>query len=393
MRNLLVTAQVALALVLLIASGLMVRSFLRLREVPAGIDPENVLTLRLALPDSDYSSAAEAQRFFRQLDEEVALLPGVQSVGLTSILPFTSSGRSSGTEIEDFPRGEDEVPFVHPTHVVTPGYFEAMGISVLAGRRFDWGDTTETSTAAIVSEAFAEHYWPGEDAVGKRLRSFSEEQWFAIVGIVSSVRGQGLDEDPMQTLYYPMMPIADIAGSFNSMSLAIRTEGPPLALVDAVRQRVRELDAYLPIANVRTMDDYLSRSMARATFAMLMLAIAAGSALLLGTVGIYGVVAYIVSLRTREIGIRMALGARRRDVRQMVLKQGGAVVLVGIGVGLLGALALTRLMGALLFEISPFDAVTFLATPVLLAAVALLACFLPARRAAAVSPSVALRAE
>ena len=197
----------------------------------------------------------------------------------------------------------------------------------------------------------------------------------------------------MQILYYSTKSDEGIQGSIDSIIYAIRIEGPPMALIDGVRQRVRELDTHLPIANVRSLESYLSGSMARATFAMLMLVIAAGSALLLGTVGIYGVVAYIVSLRTQAIGIRMALGAQRRDVRTMVLKQGSVFIFAGIAVGLLGALTLARLMGALLFEISPFDAATFLATPVLLAAVALLACFLPARRAAAVSPSVALRSE
>ena len=288
--------------------------------------------------------------------------------------------------------GEDEVPYIHPTRIVTPGYFETMGIPVVAGRSFDWRDMEETARTAIVSEAFAEKYWPGQDVLGKRLRSFLDQGWFSIVGVVGGVRAEGLDEDPIEALYYPPV-LVDGASFFRAMTLAIRTEGAPMALLDPVRRQIRDRDRYLPIANVRTMQSYLSGSMARATFTMLMLVIAACSALVLGAVGIYGVIAYVVSLRTQEIGIRMALGARRRDVRQMVLRQGGVVVLSGIGVGLVGAFALTRLMGSMLFEISPFDATTFLATPVLLALVALVACFLPARRAAAVSPSVALRAE
>ena len=392
-RNLLVAAQVALALVLLVSSGLMVRSFLHLREVPPGLNPENVLTLRVALPETEYTSVGAMSRFYRGLHEAVNELPGVESAAWINILPFSDGGNNNGTDIEDFPRSDDEVPFIHPTRVVTPGYFETMGIPLLAGRSLEWDDTREGRRSVIVSEAFAQQYWPDRDPIGKRLRSFTEDEWYSIVGVVGGVRGAGLAEDPLQVHYYPLVDREGLDFFMSSMTLTVHTAGPPLALVDPVRAKVRSLDPNLPIANVRTMEAYVARSIARTTFTMIMLIIAAGSALLLGAVGIYGVIAYVVSLRTQEIGIRMALGAQRRDVQRMVLRQGGVVVITGIAVGLLGAVALTRLMGALLFEISPLDATTFVATPLILGFVALVACLLPARRAASVSPSVALRSE
>lgn len=400
-RNALVVVQVALALVLLVGSGLTVQSFWRLRNVDPGFDPEGVLTLRLDLPEAKYPDAAATVSFVLRLLERVRAVPGVESAGTVSPLPLSGEDSTSGYSIEDFPQPEERVPTMFSNRFVTPGYFEVMKIPIVEGRLFSRVDPGgRQAPEVLVSQALAERFWPGKSVAGKRMVSGHPEgnRWFTIVGVVGSVQHRSLTEEPDQSVYYPpSYPRMTSGGppiyAPHSFSLVVRGAIDPDSLVAPVRDAIWELDPNLPLAEVRTLEDVVERSMARPSFTMLLLAIAGGVALLLGAVGIYGVISYVVSQRTREIGVRMALGARRRDISRMVLREGLAITLLGIGLGLAGALAVTRLMLALLYGVSPTDPATFAAVPMLLASVALLASWLPARRAASVEPLQAIRYE
>ena len=396
-RSALVVVQVALALVLLVGAGLMVKSFRRLHGVPPGIDPRNVLTLRLALPESEYKEPQKVARFVSQLLEKVHAIPGVQSAGTSSLLPLTGRESSSGHLIEDFPLAPGKVPPVLATRWVSPGYFETMRIPLLQGRAFDRIEADSMVREAVVNQTLAERFWPSQSPLGKRLAQGpgASLQWVTIVGVVASSRDDGLHEKPVAAVYYPMQPQV----SFGEVSiprdftLVVRSDGNPLRLVTPLRKTIWSLDRNLPLTEVRPMKDVVERSMVRTTFTMYLLVIAGFVALVLGTVGIYAVISFVVSQRTREIGVRMALGAGRGDIARMVLREGLGLTLGGIAIGLLGAFAATRLMIALLFDVSPTDPVTFVAIPTLLALIALFACWMPAQRAATVPPLEAIRNE
>jgi predicted permease len=399
-RGVLVAAQVALALILLIASGLMIKSFQKLRGVAPGFDPSGVLTLRLSLPEAEYPDSPATARFVQQLLERLNAVPGVTSAGTVNLLPLAGGGSNSGHVIEDHPLPPDTVPPILGTRFASPGYFEAMGIPVLEGQSFERIDPSRRSDRVLVSKAVADRFWPGQSALGKRLThgdATGDVRWYTVAGVVGSVRDNGLHEEPMEAVYYPVLRLPPSEGDPEwvprDFTLAVRGRVDPLSLAKPVREAVWSLDPNLPLSQVRTLEDVVARSTARTTFTMLLLLIAAAVALLLGAVGLYGVISYVVSQRTREIGVRMALGAHRADISRMVLREGLGVTLAGIAVGLAGALALTRLMTALLYGVSPTDVATFVAVPVLLAAVALLASFIPARRAAAIDPLEAIRAE
>jgi predicted permease len=275
----------------------------------------------------------------------------------------------------------------------TPGYFRSMGIPVLRGRGFERSDHELRTGAVVISESMAQHYWPDENPLGRLVRPEEEASSYEIVGVVGDVRHVSLTEDPVDMIYYPMLGVVD--GEINSarnMVVTIRSRLPTGTLAPSVRRVIWDLNPNLPIIS-RSMGELLDDAMAPTSFTMMMLGIAAAVALLLGAIGVYGVISYIVSQRTREIGIRMALGARSADVRRMVVRQGLFVTLVGVGLGVLGALALTRLMQSLLYEVSPTDPLTYVVVAPALVLVSLLATWLPARRAAAVSPSEALRSE
>ena len=275
--------------------------------------------------------------------------------------------------------------------VVSPSFFGAMGIPLVEGRLLNRNDSVTGARVAVVSEAFADNFWPDGSALGKRITgSFDRGDWYTIVGVVGSIRERNLEDAPGQTIYLPLRGHNYLRPS---ITMVVRAEQNPTALLPAVREQVWELDADLAISDVITLEHLVAESMARTTFTMAMLAIAGVVALLLGTVGIYGVVAYVVSQRTAEIGVRMALGARAAEVSGMVVRQGLLVVGAGVVLGVAGAVGLTRLMTALLFEVDALDPLTFALVPLLLLAAGTLACLLPARRAAAVDPSVALRAE
>jgi putative ABC transport system permease protein len=393
-RNVLVVAQVALALVLLVGSGLMVKSFWRLRSVDPGFDPRGVLALRLDLPEAVYPTTAATLGFVRQLLDRVRALPGVVGVATVDPLPLSGSNSTSAYSMEDFPVPPDEVPPLLGTRFVSPGYFQAMGIPVIEGRAFDRLDLSRREV--VVSRSLAERFWKGKSPIGKRLTAgmTAEPMWYTIAGVVGDVHDRGLEEKPAESIYFPMVRLdPQEEWAPRSFFVVVKGQVDPAALVAPVRGVIRELDPNLPLSRVGPMREMVARSMARTSFTMLLLVIAALVALLLGAVGIYGVISYVVGQRKREIGVRMALGAQKRDISRMVLREGLAVTLTGIAIGLAFALAVTRLMIALLYGVTPSDPATFVAVPVLLAGVSLFASWMPARRAAAVDPQEAIRYE
>ena len=395
-QNSLVITQIALALVLLVGSGLMVRSFWQLRNVDPGFDPTNVLTLRVALPSAKYPDEMDAAVARQALVERIEALPGAVTVGAVDCLPLMGCTDTNLMEAEDFPLAPDELPPRMAFSTVSPGYFETLQIPLLAGRLFERRDHEEQTNAMLVSQAVSERFWPGQNPVGKRaypgLRG--NAHWFTIVGIVANIRHDALNDEQDEIIYLPMAS-SDSRGyaEQRAMAFVVRTAGAPLAIVERVRRVIAEFDPDLPVAAVQSMDEVVARSTIRVEFTMLLLGIAAVVALCLGAVGIYGVVSYVVSRRTGEIGLRLALGARAADVRWMVLRQGGRVAVAGLLLGLAGAFGLTRLMTALLFEVSPTDPLTYAGVSVVLLGVTFLATDLPARRAARGDPAAALKAE
>ncbi len=396
-RHLLVVAQIALAVVLLVGSGLMVRSFQRLRAVDPGFDPSSVLTFRVSLPNAEYSDALSAVQFHQEITERIERLPGVLAVGSANGLPLTGVGDAKDPLLsEDHPVSPNELPPIVYVSAMSPGYFQAMRVPLLAGRTMEPSDARNRTGAVLVSAALAHHFWPNENALGKRVYPglIDDPAWYTVVGIVGDVRANSLRGESPQVIYVPTIGTNDAASwSPYSMAYAVRTSVPPLSLAPAVRAAIWEVNPNLPIAQTNTMEQIVADSFAQTGFAMLLIATAAAVALLLGTVGIYAVIAYVVGQRTGEIGIRIALGAQSFEVSRMVLIQGGVVALMGVAIGIVGAFGLTRLLGALLFDVSATDPTTYVTVALLLLAVALLASYLPARRAASVDPVEALRAE
>ncbi len=389
-RNLLVVSEVALALALLVGAGLMLRSFIRLMSVDPGLDPQNVLTVDIRLSRSRYSPPQQAV-FFQQLLERLRTLPGIQAAGAVYPMPLSGMEEGIGFSIEGQPPPAPGEQRTAGPRGVSPDYFKAQGIQLLKGRVFTESDGSDTPPVVLINEAMARRYWPNQDPIGRRI-SFNlrngQPVWCEIVGVVKSVRHMALDEELRPEIYIPFTqhPLA-------FMTLVARTDSDPLGFVAAVRSQVQAVDKDQPITNIRTMEEILARSVSQPRFNLMLMAIFAGLALLLAAVGIYGVMSHLVTQRTHEIGVRMALGAQTRDVLRLVIRQGMALMLTGLLVGLITALGLTRLMRNLLFDVSATDPLTFFVIALLLALVALLACYLPARRATKVDPLVALKYE
>jgi putative ABC transport system permease protein len=391
LRNLLVVAEVALSLVLLAGAGLMMRSFLHLQQINPGLNPQNVLTMQVGLPRAKYPQPERRIAFFQQLLERVQTQPGVQVAGAVSNLPLSGSawGRSLTVEGRAL-LSVGEAPMINHC-VITPNYFRAMGIPVLMGRDFAEADSQDAAKVTIIDERLAREYWPDESPLGKRVRfgpPENNEPWHTIVGVVGEVRHERLDLATRKTVYipYPQIPVG-------SMTLAVRTTTAPESLTSAVQGQVRELDPDQPVTNVITMAKTLSSSLWQTRLYTILFGIFACVALILASVGIYGVMSYSVTQRTHEVGIRMALGARQSDVLSMIVRQGMSLIIAGIGVGLIGAFLLTRVMAGLLYDVSATDPLTFFLISLVLAGVALVACAVPARRATKVDPIVALRYE
>jgi putative ABC transport system permease protein len=388
-RNALAVVEIALALVLLVGAGLLVRSFIRLLGVDPGFNTERVVTMNITLPRVRYPEPAQQVQFYQRLLGRVETLPGVEAASVNSFLPFTGLGAATGFEVVGQPKpaaGEEPVCDVR---VIANDYFKAMGIPLLKGRLFAEDEALDSTDKVIVNETLAKKYWPNEDPIGKKIKiSWNDDREDEIIGVVGDVRHLALETEPRAMTYwpYPRFP-------YTAMALAIRTANDPLSSAQSVVAIVRELDPNLAVAGIKTLDDLVSESVAQRRLTMLLLAIFAAAALALAAVGIYGLIAYSVTQRTQEIGIRMALGAKAGDVLRMVLGQAAALAAAGIAVGAVGAAVLTRFMAGMLYQVEPLDAVTFLLVAGVLAAVAILAAFVPGRRAAAVDPVIALRAE
>lgn len=399
-RNLLVASQLALGLVLLVGSGLMLRSFVELRAIDLGIEPEGVLTLGLNRNRGE--SAEVSARFFQDVSDRMAALPGVAAVGVTAALPLASGGANGGSfYIEGQPRAEDALPPVALYRAVGGDYFQALSITVLQGRTLERADWEEPRAVVWINESFAQTFFDGE-ALGERISWQStddggdETAWVEIVGVVEDVREFGIrDDDLRPQAYFPMAESESANLEIQTMFLAIQVEDGlnPTTLTTVAERSVREFAPEVPITATRTMNDIVDEAMEATSATMIVLAAATIMALFLGAIGLAGVISYVVGQRTREIGVRVALGAAASDVSGMILKQSLVVTIAGTVLGLLGAFGLTRLMEALLFEVSTTDPVTFVVAPVVLVAVSLLATWLPVRRAARVDPMVALRAE
>ncbi len=397
-RSTLVVAQIALALVLLVGSGLMARSFWELKNVHPGFEPDNLLTVRLSLSASAYPDPDDAASFYQRLMSELGGLPGVTSVGAISNLPLTDGQSNNAVNLEDFPVKPDEIPPLARMNYATPGYFETLGITLVEGRNFEARDHEQQTGAAIVSANFAKTYWPDESALGRRIAPGLPSgalRWYTIVGVVADVSDDGLDKNPPTMVYYP---VVGFGGEYDdwtirSMSVAMRTSTEPMSLAGQARDAVWAIDPELPLISIRSGETLLATSTASTSYTMILLGISASVALLLGAIGIYGVISYIVSQRTREIGVRMALGAGRGDVNRMVVGQGFRLALVGVALGVVGALMATRLMTSLLFGVSSHDPLTFAVTAIFLLVVAVVASFIPAWRASLLNPVKALHYE
>src|SRR5688572_15066361 len=390
-RAVLVVTEIALSLLLLIGAGLLIKSFVLLRDVNPGFDPENVLTMRVALPGARYPKPQQSVTFFRELTQRVSALPGVEAAGAALSLPLGGSNSTAGRSFvrEGRPLAPEEA-LQTDYFVLTPDYFKTMRIPVKSGRSFTDRDTAETPPVVVVNESIARRIFAGEDPIGKRITIWPDEKFTReIVGVVSDVKISRLDEETGYQIY---VPHAQDAG-WGVMSLAVRTKGKPEALAAPVRGAILSIDKDQPAYDVKTMDDVFSASVAKTRIVMLLFGVFSMFALLLASIGIYGVIAYSVAQRTHEIGIRLALGAQTRVVLRMIITQGMILALIGAGLGLAGAFAATRVMRGLLYGVSATDPLIFIAVSLLLTVVALLACYIPARRATKVDPMIALRYE
>jgi putative ABC transport system permease protein len=398
-RSILIVSEIALSLVLLTSAGLLVKSFLLLQRVKPGFDTNNLLLVRLSLPQANYQKRDQVADFYEKLAPRIESLPGVQGVGAASVLPLSGMNARADFAIvgrallsaQDAPGAQNRW--------VSPGYFRLMSIPLLKGREFTREDGPQSPGVVVIDEALAARYWPNQSPLGQRLRiddgGAAPPREVEVVGVVGQVKHVGLEDEPTPTVYAPFeqVPAGTVSFLINNLNLVVRTDGDPLALQGAVRREVQGIDRDVPASSVKTMEQFLSSAVAPRRFQMLLLALFAGAALVLAAMGVYAVISYSVAQRTHEIGIRVALGAGRSDVLKLILGQGVKLILLGLVAGLAASLALTRLMSSLLYGVSTFDPATFIVVSVLLALVALAACYIPARRSMKVDPMEALRYE
>src|SRR3989440_2383328 len=392
LRDLLVVGEIAVSFILLIGAGLLINSFLHLRNLDPGFRADHLLTMKVDLSELRYPDRERRSVFFDEVLFRIRALPGVQSVAVAGNLPFTYNGDSMSIAVEGIP---DPPPGQWPDVIyraIGPGYFSTMGIPMIRGRDFTDQDKADSKNMVVISEKTAQHYWPGKDPIGKRLKpgaTTSDVPWREVIGVVKDVRQNDFIAQPKMQMYFAYRQLKDLAAN----ALIVRTSVEPMSLATSIRDAIWAVDKDQPVANVDTMDHIVSEAIARQRFSMLLLGVFAALALILAAVGIYGVMSYSVAQRIHEIGIRMALGARRTDVLKIIVNQGLKLVSIGMMLGLAAALLLTRVLQSLLFGISATDPVTFFGISLVLLAVAILASYLPALRATKVDPIIALRAQ
>jgi len=386
-RGALIVFETASALVLLIGAGLLIESFIRLLNAPPGFNSEGVVVARTSMPAARYPKIESGKAMYKRALEGIGTLPGVEAVSVASNLPLADDW-TIGFRVE----GEDQSTYHTSGNTwVSNDYFRAMGILLLAGRGFTDDDSEATTPVVVVNQTFARTFWPGADPIGRRIRWGGwGVEWLTVVGVVADVRAASLEKEPAPGSY---MPIFQVPRTRRNVVFIARTAGEPAALVGGIRDRIRAVDEELPVYEVRTMNNVIAESVEQRRFVMLLISIFAAIALLLASVGLYAVMSNLVAQRTREIGIRVALGARRGDVLKLVVRQGGLLTLAGVALGLVCSFALTRTMESLLFGVSATEPLVFIVIPLLLTGVALGACLVPARRATKVDPMVALRCE
>ncbi|MEN3368541.1 MAG: putative transport system permease protein [Verrucomicrobiota bacterium] len=388
LRSVLVIAEVALALVLLICAGLLIKTVVRLRSVDPGFKPDRLVTMNVWLPSAKYPKNADGIPFFDRMLERIQAIPGVETAAVTSVLPVSANFDRRTVEVEGQPKAPGEYPDVD-NYMVSPDYLRAMSIPLLRGRALTAQDNENAPLVVLVSETMARKLWPGDDPIGKRVRFYNssgeQRPWRTVVGIVQDVKQYGLDKAAPTAMYETLAQFPTTA-----VTLVVRSAVESSTMVAAVRREILALDKDQAVFNIETMEQLVSDSMSLRRFSMFLLGVFAGLALILAAIGIYGVLAQSVSQRTHEIGIRMALGAQTRDVLNLIVRQGMTLTVVGIVIGLLGAFALTRLLASLLFGVGATDPVTFLWIPILLGSVSFFACYIPARRAAKLDPIKAL---
>jgi len=391
-REVIVVAETALGVIVVVGAALLLRSFLLLQQTPLGFDADGLLALRVIPRSTQYSEPRQRSLFYHEALAKIEGVPGVRSAGAVSFLPLTFFEASKGFSVEgQLALTSRELPMAR-YDVVSPGYFRTMDIPVLQGRDFSWRDTPDTSPVIVINEAMAETYWPNQDPVGKRIKQGRPDQaipWLTVVGVVGNFRDFDVARPPRPTMFFPVSQ----AGTALLRDWVVRTGGNPLAVASGVRDAIWSVNKDLPISRVQPMEQVRSSSVAQQQFTLMLLSLFAGLALVLAGVGLYGVTAYATARRTREIGIRMALGAQRSDVMRLVLSRGAGVGFAGVGIGIVAALLLTRLMGTLLYGVRATDPFAFAGVTILLAVVTLAACYIPARRATRTDPMVAVRCE
>lgn len=393
-RNLLIIGETALAVIVVLGAGLLLRSFLELERIPLGFQPQNVLTFRVIPRGKRYAQPSQRTAFYQQAIERISALPHVKSAAAITFIPLTFVRGSKGFSMEGrVPPGPGQLPMAD-YDVVTPDYFRTMQIPLLEGRDFSWSDASESERVILINHAMARTYWPNEDPIGKRIRQGPLDApvpWLRVVGVVGNIRRYDVASAPRPAVYFPVSQFEDAQGLLRDW--VVRIDGDPAALTQGLRGTIWAINKNLPISRVQTMERVRSAAVAPQRFNLLLLGLFGCLALILASVGVYGVTSYAVGQRTREMGIRMALGARPRDVLRMVLGDSAGVALIGVGIGVVGALGFARLMASLLFGVGPADPVTFISVALLLSLVALAASYIPARRAMRVDPIVALRYE